>query len=66
MTLMLGILFGAVGSGYLLYGKRIYSAPFALTGVLLMVFPYFVANPWLTCLVGAALIATPIVMQRYA
>ena len=51
--------FGAFGLGYFLYGKR-QQAPIALaSGVLLMVFPYFVPNAWLSVLIGAALLAVP-------
>jgi hypothetical protein len=58
-TLFLGMLFGAFGLGYVVYGKR-QQAPVALaSGVLLMVFPFFVANAWATCLIGAALLAVP-------
>ena len=58
-TLWLGMLFGAFGLGYFVYGKR-QQAPIALaSGVLLMVFPYFVPNAWVACLVGAALLALP-------
>jgi hypothetical protein len=58
-TLWLGMLFGAFGLGYFIYGKR-QQSPIALaSGVLLMVFPYFVPSAWLTVLIGAALLALP-------
>ena len=58
-TLFLGMLLGAFGLGYFIYGKR-QQAPIALaSGVLLMVFPFFVANAWITFLIGAALLAVP-------
>ena len=58
-----GMVFGAFGLGYFLYGKR-QQAPIALgCGVLLMVFPYFVPNAWLMFLVGAALLAVPWVVR---
>ncbi|HSR65566.1 MAG TPA: hypothetical protein VLM17_08205 [Xanthomonadaceae bacterium] len=58
-TLIFGMLFGAVGLGYYIYGKR-QQAPLPLAcGVLLMVFPYFVPNAWATLLVGALLMAVP-------
>jgi hypothetical protein len=58
-TFILGMLFGAFGLGYFLYGKR-QQAPIPLaSGVLLMVFPYFVPNAWATLLIGAALLAVP-------
>lgn len=58
-TLWLGMLFGAFGLGYFVYGKR-QQAPIALvSGLLLMVFPYFVPNAWIAFLIGAALLAVP-------
>jgi hypothetical protein len=59
-----GLLFGAVGTGYLIYGKRQYSAAFAVTGVLLIVYPYFVSSALAVALIGAALIAAPFILQR--
>lgn len=66
MGLFLGLLFGAVGTGYLIYGKRQYSAAYAITGALLIVYPYFVSSVAAVLLIGAALIAAPIVLQRLA
>jgi|APDOM4702015159_1054818.scaffolds.fasta_scaffold124871_2 hypothetical protein len=65
MALFLNILFGAIGSGYLVYAKRQYSARFAIFGVLLMVFPYFISSAIGTLLAGAALMAAPFVMERF-
>jgi hypothetical protein len=54
-----GMLFGAIGTGYCVYGKR-QSAPIPLLcGIGLLVFPWFVSNAWIMVLVGAALMAIP-------
>lgn len=54
-----GLLFGSIGLGFFIYGKR-QKAPVPLVcGIGLMVFPYFVSNNWLMVLVGAALMAIP-------
>ena len=66
MALFFNILFGAIGGGYLLYAKRQYSARFAIFGILLAVFPYFVDSAIATLLVGAALAAAPFVMEKFA
>jgi hypothetical protein len=60
----LGILFGAVGTGYLVYAKRQYSALFAITGFALVIYPYFFTNTLAVVLIGAALCAAPFVIQR--
>ena len=65
MTFFFGVLFGAVGTGYLVYAKRQYSAMFAIFGALLCIFPYFISNVVLTLLVGAALSAAPFLIQRF-
>lgn len=53
------LLFGSVGLGYFIYGKR-QKAPVPLAcGLALMVFPYFVASTWGLLLVGVVLLATP-------
>ena len=53
------MLFGAIGMGYCVYGKR-QSAPIPLAcGIGLLVFPWFVSNAWIMVLVGAALMAIP-------
>ena len=58
-TLLWGVLFGSIGLGFFVYGKR-QGAPVPLAcGIALMVFPYFVSNNWVMVLVGAALMAVP-------
>jgi hypothetical protein len=65
MTLLFGLLFGAIGSGYLLYAKKQYDGLFAITGFALMVFPYFVSNAFATLVVGAALCAAPFAIRHW-
>lgn len=53
------LLFGSIGLGYFIYGKR-QKAPVPLAcGLALMVFPYFVASTWGLLLVGVTLLAIP-------
>jgi hypothetical protein len=65
VTLILGLLFGAIGSGYLLYAKRTGSGSFAIAGVLLIVFTYFVSGALLTFIVGALFTAIPGLVARF-
>ncbi len=54
-----GLLFGSIGLGFFVYGKR-QKAPVPLVcGVALMVFPYFVSNLWAMVVLGAVLMAVP-------
>ena len=54
-----GMLFGAIGAGYMIYGKRQRAIVPLASGLALMVFPYFVSSNWMMVLVGAALMAIP-------
>ncbi len=63
-SLILSVFFGAIGSAYVVYGKRRMSAAYLVTGVLLVVYPYFVENPWASALIGIVLLAIPIALDR--
>ena len=53
------MLFGSIGVGFFIYGKRQQMVVPLVCGVALMVYPYFVANAWLLLLIGIALMAVP-------
>lgn len=54
-----GLLFGSIGLGFFIYGKRQKAPVPRVCGIGLMVFPYFVSNNWLMVPIGAVLIAIP-------
>ena len=56
-TLFAGVLFGAVGAGAFVYGRKQRQVRPFLIGVALMVYPYFFDDPWLLYGVGGVLIA---------
>ena len=58
-SLMLSVFFGALGAGYVMYGRKQRALSPFLSGVALMVFPYFVTGGPLTLLLGAAIAAVP-------
>ncbi len=58
-SLLWGVLFGSLGFGYFLYGKKQGAVIPLVCGLLLMVFPYFISNTALVVLVGLALAAIP-------
>ncbi|MFN3570045.1 MAG: hypothetical protein ACK4VX_07210 [Polaromonas sp.] len=62
-TILWGVLFGSVGAGYALYGKKQRALLPFLCGLALMLFPYFIQNTYLLVLVGAALVATPFIFR---
>lgn len=57
--LLWGVLFGSVGFGYFLYGRKQRAVVPLVCGIALMAFPYFVANTVLLVVVGIALAAVP-------
>ena len=54
-----GLLFGSVGMGFFVYGRKQRATVPLICGIALMVVPYAIANPWLLVAVGIALVATP-------
>ena len=58
-VLLWGLLFGSIGLGYFMYGRKQRSPVPLVCGLALMVFPYFVSNVPLLLAIGAALIAVP-------
>ena len=54
-----GLLFGSVGFGFLIYGKKQKALVPLVCGLVLMVFPYFISNTILLVAIGVALIAIP-------
>jgi hypothetical protein len=62
-TLWWGVVFGAIGLGYLAYARRQRAPVPLLSGIALIAFPYFVSNAWAMVLVGAMLVAVPWVVR---
>ena len=58
-TLLWGLLFGSIGLGFFLYGKKQRAVVPLLCGLALMGFPYFVSNVILLIVIGAVLMAIP-------
>jgi hypothetical protein len=58
-TLLWGLLFGSIGLGFFVYGRRQKAVVPLLAGLALMIFPYFIANTIALVTVGIALIAIP-------
>jgi hypothetical protein len=58
-SLVWGFLFGAIGIGFFVYGKRQEKLVPLICGLVLMVFPYFVSNTVVMVIIGTALMAIP-------
>jgi hypothetical protein len=57
--LLWGLLFGSIGTGYVIYGHKQRSPVPLVVGVGLILFPYFVPNVYLLVAIGIALTAVP-------
>jgi len=57
--LIIGIIAGAFGVGYFVYGKKQQKFAPMLAGVLLCIYPYAIENLFYLLGVGAALLAAP-------
>ena len=58
-SLLWGLLFGSIGLGFFVYGRRQKTVVPLACGVALMIFPYFVSNTLLLVILGLTLIAIP-------
>jgi predicted membrane protein len=58
-SLLWGLLFGSIGLGFLIYGRKQRAVVPLICGLTLMVFPYFVSNTILLVVIGIVLIAIP-------
>ena len=57
--LIWGMLFGTIGFGFFIYGTKQKAAVPLLTGMALMVIPFFISNVYLLVISGVALMALP-------
>ena len=58
-TILWGLLFGSIGFGFFLYGKRQRVVVPLVCGLALMVYPYVVSGTLLLVVIGIALMAVP-------
>ena len=58
-VLIWGMLFGAIGFGFFLYGKKQKAVVPIITGIVLCVLPYFIANVYVLVTVGVVLMTIP-------
>jgi len=53
------MIFGAIGLGFLTYGKKQKAVVPLITGIALFIIPYFISNVYMLVIVGAGLVALP-------
>ena len=57
--LLLGVLLSSIGLGYFIYGKKQRQPVSLISGISLMIIPYFFSNPYLLILAGVVLMFLP-------
>lgn len=57
--MFLAVLFGSIGFGFFLYGRKQRAVVPLVCGLVLMFVPYFILNVWVLFLAGAVLVAIP-------
>ena len=58
-VLIWGIIFGSIGAGFAIYGKKQKAIVPLCVGIALCVFPYFIANVYVLVGIGVVLVAIP-------
>ena len=61
-TLIWGVIFGSIGLGFFVYGKKQKAVVPLFCGIGLMVFPYFISNMYILILSGVVLTALPFII----
>jgi hypothetical protein len=62
-TLIWGVIFGSIGLGFFVYGKKQNAIIPLLSGMGLMVVPYFISNMYILFLSGIVLVALPYIIK---
>jgi hypothetical protein len=62
-TLIWGVIFGSAGLGFFVYGKKQKAIIPLLSGIGLMIVPYFISNIYILILSGIGLVVLPYFMK---
>jgi hypothetical protein len=57
--LIWGMIFGAIGLAFFTYGRKQQAPVPLVSGISLLIFPYFISNVYLLVMVGFGLMALP-------
>ena len=61
--LIWGVIFGSIGLGFFVYGKKQKAIIPLLSGIGLMVVPYFISNMYILILSGIVLVVLPYIIK---
>jgi hypothetical protein len=62
-SILSGLLFGSIGSGFFIYGKKQQEGVPLVCGLALIILPYFVSSTLVLVLLGVTLMAVPYFMR---
>ncbi len=62
--LFYGLIFGSIGGGLFVYGRKQRAAVPLVCGIVLAIIPYFISNIYLLVSVGVALTALPFIVKK--
>jgi len=62
-NIFLSVIFGAIGTGYIVYGRRQKRIIAFICGVALCAYPYFISNTILVIIVGIVLMILPFYLR---
>lgn len=63
--LIWGIVFSSIGLGFFMYGKKEKNVVALISGLALLIYPYFISNTYLLVFIGIGLIAMPYFLKDY-
>ena len=63
-AILWGVVFGSIGMGYIIYGRKQRRGIVLLSGVVLFFLPYFVSNVFLMILIAIILMALPYLLKN--
>ncbi|PZN74724.1 MAG: hypothetical protein DM484_20495 [Candidatus Methylumidiphilus alinenensis] len=58
-SLLWGLIFGSIGMGFFMYGKKQQAIVPLVCGLALMIYPYFISNTLLLVAIGSVLMVLP-------
>lgn len=58
-NIIIGVLPGAIGMGYIVYGRKQMNPMALISGILLCIFPCFVPHVWITLPLAAGVMVLP-------
>ena len=63
--LFYGLIFGSIGTGFFIYGRKQRSPVPLVCGLILFAIPYFISNASILAFTGVVLVALPFLFKKY-